>query len=41
MKEAIRDKDCSREIADTLMEDTEDMSSVQESELATLKAELD
>ena len=29
------------EIADTLIEDIEEMSSVQESELATLRAELD
>lgn len=40
LREAIRDKDCCREIVDTLMEDIKEMSSVQESELATLKAKL-
>ena len=28
LREAVRDKDCYREIADTLMEDIEEMSSV-------------
>ena len=28
LREAIRDKDCCREIADTLMEDIEEMSSM-------------
>ena len=28
LREAIRDRDCSRELADTLMEDIEKMSSV-------------
>ena len=41
MREAVRDKDCCREIADTLMEDIEEMRSVQESELAALRAKLD
>ena len=41
LREAVRDRDCYRELADTLMEDIEEMSSVQESELATLRAELD
>lgn len=38
---AIRDRDCSRELVDTLMEDIEEMSSVQEHELAALRLELD
>ena len=37
LREAVRDNDCCREIADTLME----MSSMQESELVALKAKLD
>ena len=41
LREAIRDRDCYRELADTLMEDIEEMSSVHDSELATLRAELD
>ena len=41
LREAVGDKDCYREIADTLMEDIEEMRSVQESELATLRAKLD
>ena len=39
--EPVKDRDCYREIADTLMEDIEEMNSAQESELATLRAELD
>ena len=41
MKKAIKDRDCCREIDDTLMEDIEEMSSVQESELTALRVELD
>ena len=41
LREAIRDRDCYRELADTLMEDIEEMSSVHDSELATLRAERD
>jgi len=41
LREAIRDRDCSRELANTLMEDIKEMSSVQEHELAAFKAELD
>ena len=41
LREAVRDKDCYREIADTLMEDIKEMRSVQESELAALRAKLD
>jgi len=40
LKEAIRDRNCSSELADTLIEDIEEMSSVQESELAALRLEL-
>ena len=41
LREAVRDRDYYRELANTLMEDIEELSSVHESELATLKAELD
>ena len=41
LREAIRDRDCYMELADTLMEDIEEMSSVHDSELATLRAECD
>ena len=41
MREAVKDRDCCRELADTLMKDIEEMSSVQESELAALREELD
>ena len=34
LKEAVKDKDCCRELANTLMEDIKEMSSVQENELA-------
>ena len=37
---AVRDRDFCRELADTLMEDIEEMSSAHESDLATLSAEL-
>ena len=40
LREAVRDKDCCREIADTLMEDIEEISSVQESELVALREKL-
>ena len=40
LREAIRDKDYFREIANTLMEDIKEMSSMQENELATLRVEL-
>ena len=40
-REVIRDRDCYRELANTLMEDIEEMSSAHESELATLRIELD
>ena len=33
MREAVRDKDCCREIANTLMEDIEDMSRVHKAKL--------
>ena len=41
LREAVRDRDCCRELVNTLMEDTEEMSSVHESEFATLRAKLD
>ena len=41
LKEAVRDRDYCRELADTLIEDVEEMSSAQECELATFRAELD
>ena len=41
LREAMKDRDHCREITNTLMEDIEKISSVQESELATLRAELD
>ena len=41
LREAVRDRDCYREIADTLMEDIEEVSRVQKSKLTTLRAELD
>ena len=40
LREAVRDKDYFREIANTLMEDIKEMSSMQENELATLRVEL-
>ena len=40
LREAIRDRDCSRELVNTLMEDIEEMSSVQERELVALRLEL-
>ena len=41
LREAVRDRDYYRELANTLMKDIEELSSVHESELATLRAELD
>ena len=41
LREAVRDRDCCRELANTLMEDIEEISSVHESEFATLRAKLD
>ena len=41
LREVVKDRDCYREITDTFMEDIEEMSSVQESELVVLRAELD
>ena len=41
LREVVRDRDYYRELANTLMEDIEELSSVHESELATLRAELD
>ena len=41
LREVVRDRDYYRELGNTFMEDIEELSSVHESELATLKAELD
>ena len=41
LRKVVRDRDCCRELADTLMEDIEEMSSAHKSELATLRAKLD
>ena len=41
LREAIRDRDCCREIDDTPMEDIKEMSSIQESELIAPRAKLD
>ena len=41
LRETIKDRDCYRELADTLMKDIEEMSSAHESELATLRVGLD
>ena len=41
LREAIRDRDYCKELADTLMEDIEDMSSAHESGLAIFRVELD
>ena len=41
LREAIRDRDCCRELADTLIKDINEMSNVQESEHTALRVELD
>lgn len=41
LREVVKDRDCSRELADTIMEDIEEISNAQESELIALWAELD
>ena len=41
LREVIKDRDCYRKLANTFMEDIEEMSSVQEHELAALPSELD
>ena len=41
LREPVKDKDCCREITDTLKEEIEEMSSAQQSELAAFRAELD
>ena len=40
LRETVRDRDCYRGLADAFMEDIKEMSSAHESELATLRAEL-
>ena len=41
LREAVKDRDYCRGLVDTLMEDIEELSSAQDSELSTLRAELD
>jgi len=41
LRKAVKNRDCCRELADTLMEDIEEMSIVQECKLVALKSELD
>ena len=41
MREAVRDRDCCSEIADTLMKDIEEISNAQESELTAFRVKLD
>ena len=41
LREAVRDRDYCRELADTLMEDIKEMNSAHKSELATLRTELE
>ena len=41
LREAVRDRDCYRKLANTLMKDIEEMSNAHKSELATLRAKLD
>ena len=41
LRKAVRDRDCNRELANTLMEDIEEMSSVHENELTAFKEKLD
>ena len=36
LRKVVRDRDCCRELANTLMEDIEEMSSAHKSELTTL-----
>ena len=40
LRKAVRDRDCCRELTDTLMEDNQEMSSAHESELAILRESL-
>ena len=41
LREVVRDRDCCQELANTLIKDIEKINSAHESELATLRAELD
>lgn len=41
LREVVRDRDYCRKLVDTVMDDVKEKSSVQESELAALRAELD
>ena len=40
LREVVKDRDCCRELANTLMEDIEEINNVQERELNTLRSEL-
>ena len=40
LREVVRDRDCCQELANTLIKDIEKINSAHESELATLRAEL-
>ena len=40
LRKVVKDKDCCRELANTLMEDIEEMSSVQKHELVTFRSKL-
>ena len=40
LREAIRDRNCRRELTDTLIEDIEEIGGAHKSELATLRTEL-
>ena len=41
LKEAVKDRDCYKELANTFIEDIEETSNAHDSELATVRAELD
>ena len=41
LREAVKDRDCCRELADTLIKEIEKMCDAHESELATLRADFD
>ena len=41
LKEAVKDRDCYNELANTFIEDIEETSNAHDSELATVRAELD
>ena len=41
LTETIRDRDCCKELLDTMVEDYDEMGRAYEAELATLRAELE